>query len=173
MTQEIKRILYATDLSENSAYAFGYAVSLAKKYDAEITILHVIDETMESYISMLGAFPNQEPLEGNLKKKITHLTEEINTRLEIFINKKVADDPESADTVISIEVCKGYPANEILKQADALHCDLIVMGRASLARLFLEVWQKGFSAESGNLFLSSPCPKNRRAQRSITFHNVP
>jgi len=128
MTQEIKRILYATDLSENSAYAFGYAVSLAKKYDAEITILHVIDETMESYIYMLGAFPNQEPLEGNLKKKITHLTEEINNRLEIFINKKVADDPESADTVISIEVCKGYPANEILKQADALHCDLIVMG---------------------------------------------
>jgi nucleotide-binding universal stress UspA family protein len=128
MTQEIKRILYATDLSENSAYAFGYAISLAKKYDAEITILHVIDETMESYIYMLGAFPNQEPLEGNLKKKITHLTEEINNRLEIFINKKVADDPESADTVISIEVCKGYPANEILKQADALHCDLIVMG---------------------------------------------
>jgi nucleotide-binding universal stress UspA family protein len=128
MTQEIKRILYATDLSENSAYAFGYAISLAKKYDAEITILHVIDETMESYIYMLGAFPNQEPLEGNLKKKITHLTEEINNRLEIFINKKVADDPESADTVISIEVCKGYPANEILKQVDALHCDLIVMG---------------------------------------------
>ncbi|MBC2744902.1 MAG: universal stress protein [Desulfosarcina sp.] len=63
MTQEIKRILYATDLSENSAYAFGYAISLAKKYDAEITILHVIDETMESSIYMLGAFPNQEPFE--------------------------------------------------------------------------------------------------------------
>ena len=128
MPQEIKRILYATDLSENSAYAFGYAISLAKKYDAEITILHVIDETMESSIYMLGAFPNQEPLEGNLKKKITFMTEEINNRLKIFINKKVAEDPESADKVVSIAVCNGYPANEILKQAEALNCDLIVMG---------------------------------------------
>ena len=128
MTQEIRRILYATDLSENSAYAFGYALNLAKKYDAEIIILHVIDETMERSLYMLGAFPNQEPLEGNLKKKITYMTEEINNRLKIFIDKKVADDPESADKVVSIEVCKGYPANEILKTADALHCDVIVMG---------------------------------------------
>ena len=128
MTQEIKRILYATDLSENSAYAFDYAIGLAKKYDAEITLLHVIDETMESSLYMLGAFPNQEPIEGNVKKKITHMTDEINDRLKMFIDKRVADDPESADNVVSIEVCKGYPANEILKKADALHCDLIVMG---------------------------------------------
>jgi nucleotide-binding universal stress UspA family protein len=128
MTQQIKRILYATDLSENSDHAFGYAMSLAKNYDAEITILHVIDETMESSLYMLGALPNQEPLEENLKKKITSLTENINNRLKMFIDKKVADDPESADKVVSIEVCKGFPANEILKKADALHCDVIVMG---------------------------------------------
>ncbi|MBC2744903.1 MAG: universal stress protein [Desulfosarcina sp.] len=48
--------------------------------------------------------------------------------MKIFIDKKVADDPESADKVVSIEVCKGYPAIEILKKADALHCDVIVMG---------------------------------------------
>ena len=128
MTQEIKRILYATDLSENAAYAFGYATSLAKKYDAEITILHVIDEAMERSLYMLGAFPNQEPLEGNLKKKITYLTEEINNRLKIFIDKNVAEDPESEDKSISIEVCKGYPANEILKRAEALNSDVVVMG---------------------------------------------
>ena len=41
MTPEIKRSLNATDLSENAAYAFGYATSLAKKYNAEITILNL------------------------------------------------------------------------------------------------------------------------------------
>ena len=40
----IKKILYATDLSDNARYVFAYAVSLAVKYSASITILHVIHE---------------------------------------------------------------------------------------------------------------------------------
>jgi nucleotide-binding universal stress UspA family protein len=44
MIPKIKKILYATDLSKNSAYAFRYAVNSAKKHGAEIIILHVIEE---------------------------------------------------------------------------------------------------------------------------------
>jgi len=44
MIPEIKKILYTTDLSQNSAYAFRYAVNSAKKHDASITILHVVEE---------------------------------------------------------------------------------------------------------------------------------
>ena len=40
----IKKILYATDLSENAVHAFAYAVSLANLYGAGITILHVLAE---------------------------------------------------------------------------------------------------------------------------------
>jgi len=128
MTQDIKRILYATDLSDNSAYAFGYAINLAKKFNAEITILHVIDIMMGSSVNMVGVYFNEKQLEENLQKRITYVTEEINNRLKIFINEKVADNPESVDKVASIEVCQGYPADEILKKVDDLHCDLIVMG---------------------------------------------
>ena len=39
---QIKKILYATDLSENAVHAFAYAVSLANLYGAGITILHVL-----------------------------------------------------------------------------------------------------------------------------------
>ena len=128
MTQDIKRILYATDLSDNSAYAFGYAINLAKKFNAEITILHVIDIMMGSSVNMVGVYFNEKQLEENLQKRITYVTEEINNRLKIFINEKVVDNPESVDKVASIEVCQGYPADEILKKVDDLHCDLIVMG---------------------------------------------
>ena len=128
MTQDIKRILYATDLSDNSAYAFGYAINLAKKFNAEITILHVIDIMMGSSVNMVGVYFNEKQLEENLQKRITYVTEEINKRLKIFLDEKVSDDPESAGIVASIEICQGYPANEILKKADDLHCDLIVMG---------------------------------------------
>jgi len=36
MVPDIKKILYATDLSENARYAFGYAVSMASHHDAKI-----------------------------------------------------------------------------------------------------------------------------------------
>ena len=45
MTSKINKILYATDLSKNAIYAFGYAADLAEKYNARITILYV-KETM-------------------------------------------------------------------------------------------------------------------------------
>src|SRR5210317_393650 len=41
---QIKKILYATDLSESAVHAFSYAVSLASLYGAGITILHVLAE---------------------------------------------------------------------------------------------------------------------------------
>ncbi len=41
---DVKKILYATDLSENARYAFAYAVSLADLYKASITFIHVLSE---------------------------------------------------------------------------------------------------------------------------------
>ena len=36
MIPNINKILYATDLSDNSAYAFRYAINSALKHDADI-----------------------------------------------------------------------------------------------------------------------------------------
>ena len=128
MTHDIKRILYATDLSNNSAYAFGYAINLSKKYDAEITILHVIDIMMGISVNMISVYLDEKQVKETSQKRIAHVTEEINNRLKVFLDEKMADDPDFADNVVSIEVCKGYPADEILKKANELNCDLIVMG---------------------------------------------
>jgi nucleotide-binding universal stress UspA family protein len=43
--KQIKKILYSTDLSKNSAYAFLYATDLARCHDARIVILHAIEPT--------------------------------------------------------------------------------------------------------------------------------
>ena len=48
MIPQIKKILYATDLSKNSSYAFLYAVDMAKRHDARIVVLHAI-EPIPSY----------------------------------------------------------------------------------------------------------------------------
>ncbi len=117
---EIKKILYATDLSPNSGYAFRYAVNSAKKHDAKIIILHVVEER--------APFFDEERLKEISDKKIAEATDLIKKRLKIFCDKRLKDDPQCANKVISIEVCKGYPPEEILKKADELNCDVIVMG---------------------------------------------
>ncbi len=53
MIPEIKKILYATDLSENARHAFGYAVSLANRYGGGIIVLHVVEELSSFARSMV------------------------------------------------------------------------------------------------------------------------
>jgi nucleotide-binding universal stress UspA family protein len=40
----LNRILFCTDFSENSERALAYAVSVAAEYDAELTLLHVLEK---------------------------------------------------------------------------------------------------------------------------------
>jgi nucleotide-binding universal stress UspA family protein len=41
---QLKRILYCTDFSVRSERALDYAISLAAEYDAELTLLHVVED---------------------------------------------------------------------------------------------------------------------------------
>ena len=65
---EIKRILYATDLSENARYAFLHAASLANCYGAGIMILHVLEEPSPNTLLLLEAWSGQEGWQ-ELKRK--------------------------------------------------------------------------------------------------------
>jgi len=49
MKPEIKKILYATDLSPNSAYAMRYALQSAKFYNAEVIIMHAFETAYIGY----------------------------------------------------------------------------------------------------------------------------
>ena len=54
MIPKVKKILYATDLSKNSAYALSYAMNSAKRNDAEIVILHVMEVMDTNTYNLLG-----------------------------------------------------------------------------------------------------------------------
>ena len=45
---EIKTILVPTDLQPESIIAIRYALTLAKQFDANLTLLHVLEETYTS-----------------------------------------------------------------------------------------------------------------------------
>jgi nucleotide-binding universal stress UspA family protein len=125
MIPSIKRILYATDLSENSAYAFRYAVSAAQQHGAKIHILHVPEEIKTN---LLWAYFEMDKLQDIREKGKEEIKERIQKRLEVFCQKELVKDPECRDLLASTEVVEGDPATEILRKANELGVDLVVMG---------------------------------------------
>lgn len=128
MISEINKFLYTTDLSDNSTYVFRYAIHIAKKHDAKIIILHVLEELSGSAKAMMQHYFDEEQQKQSSEKKIAYTMGRIDKRLKIFCDRELKDDPESMDRIESIEICKGYPATEILKKVDELECDAILMG---------------------------------------------
>jgi nucleotide-binding universal stress UspA family protein len=125
MIPKIKKILYATDLSENSAYAFRYAVSSAQQHGAKIHILHVLEEIKTN---LLWAYFEMEKLQAIREKGKDEIKDRIQKRLAIFCQRELMDSPACRDLVASTEVVEGDPAAEILRKADELEADLVVMG---------------------------------------------
>lgn len=123
MIPHIKKILYTTDLSKNSSYAFLYAVDLAKKHNAEIIILHAI-EPIPAYAEAYAG------LKEELKKKqVSEMAESMKSHPAGFCKKAEAQiGPPCAELVIKIVVRNGYPPDVILDTAEQEGCDMIVLG---------------------------------------------
>ena len=135
MILQMKKILYATDLSKNSSYAFLYAIDMAKKHDAKIVMLHAI-EPVPPYAEVYGAMPEQFE-----KKQHHEIIESMKKHLQGFCKKAEAQvGPPCVELVSKILVPVGHPPEEILNAADEEGCDAIVIGthgKGFLAHAFL------------------------------------
>lgn len=172
MIPEIRRILYATDLSANSAYAFRYAINSAKKHDAKIVVLHVLEQLSAGAQAMVGAYLDEELQEKALKGNITFTRDRIRKRLKVFCDRELKDDPECTDRIESIEVCEGFAAEEILKKADGLNCDTIVMGthgKGIIRNTLLGSTSKRVLRRVRKPVLIIPLPKG---ETDITYHDM-
>ncbi len=135
MIPQIKTILFATDLSKNSAYAFYFAVHLAKREEAKIIILHVTEPLPRMMVSFKD-FDHQvakdrwEETVKRFKEKIQDVSVKIDTKLGI----------SSVDLISDILIRPGRPAEEILRTVNEEGCDVIVLGTHSkgfLSQTFL------------------------------------
>ncbi|MGB5745527.1 MAG: universal stress protein [Desulfobacterales bacterium] len=128
MIPDIKKILYATDLSENARYAFGYAVSLANSHDAKITVLHVVEELSSFARSMVADMLGENRLAVIKTEKEKEVISDLKTRLEEFCDDVSREQPGCPFVVDETIVVTGHPVDQIVRQAEALDADLIVIG---------------------------------------------
>jgi nucleotide-binding universal stress UspA family protein len=133
---EVKKILYATDLSESARRAFAYAVSLANLYQAKITFLHVMSEDpnldfkMSCYIEADKWEEIKRSSENDARsiligKQRASGRALIGDALGQFCEAAQAQQDFRMDEIV---VKRGNPVDVILTQAEESNCDLIVMG---------------------------------------------
>ena len=172
MIPKIKKILYSTDLSKNSAYAFRYALNSAKQHNAELVILHVMEVMDTTTRNLMMAYVEKEYFTEKEEEKVAHAKSRIEKRLKVFFDKVRAEYPELADTNISIEICEGYPAEEILRKADELNCDAVIMGthgKGLLSQTFLGSVAKKVLRRTKKPVFIIPLPKE---ESDLTFHDI-
>ena len=128
MIPKIQTVLYATDLSRNSAYTFRYAVNTARQHNAKIHLLHVIEDISPQEESLLLAYIEKEEIDRRRKDATENLVQRIEERLKQFAERELQDDPETMKRVFGIHVVQGDPATEILNMSDKLGSDIVIMG---------------------------------------------
>ncbi len=112
---EFKTILFATDFSEGADYAMRYALSLARKFESRLIVIHIINEPVDLrgfYVPHISFDKLEEEIEQGAQKL-----------MEQFCRKHM-QDYENYET----HVFPGIPYDEIIKRADEFGAELIVVG---------------------------------------------
>lgn len=110
-----KTILFATDFSESSDHAFQYALSLARKFESRLGIIHVISEPVDLrgfYVPHISFDKLEEEIEQGALKM-----------MEKFCRTHTKDYPKVESFVVP-----GIPYDEIIKKGVEISADLIVVG---------------------------------------------
>ncbi|MDK2892745.1 universal stress protein [Methanohalophilus sp.] len=114
MSSEIyKKILIATDGSEQNRRAINYGIELARLSEAKVYVIYVVDTASFESIPMDGGWEMMYEL---LEKEGREITDTVSDMI-----KENNIDVES-------RVLEGHPSHEIIEFAENNDIDLIVMG---------------------------------------------
>ncbi len=140
---EIKKILLATDFSENSKWALSYALSFAQRYDAKLYILHVIQQP----IYPLGMYA--EIAFEAMDKFNRNISEVTEREMKNLCETELGGFKNFESLILS-----GTPFLEIIRTAKEKEVDLIVVG--THGRTGLDHVLFGSTAEK--VVRKAPCP---------------
>ena len=113
--KNIDTILFATDFSEVSDYAFAYASSFASTFNARMVIVHVVTHQVDLrnfYVPEMSFDEIDKEVEAGANKMMAD-----------FCKKWIEQLPDATSFVMT-----GIPHEEILQKAAEEKASLIVMG---------------------------------------------
>ena len=137
----LKRILVPSDFSESARLALRYGISFAREYQAELTVLHVVETIAVGYASDLFPVPMAEVFQeiaGYARSELAKLAQEARDKGVAVVEK----------------VVQGRPAAEIIRVAREDTIDLIVLGTHGKGVLDHAL----FGSTTEKVVRKAPCP---------------
>lgn len=129
MLPDVKDILFATDMSQNSDNALRHALSMARAHKAKVHVLHVTEPLSQDALVTLKMFlQDDESRSKAINDRHESVKDMLTQNQKEFVNGLSEDDKEAYKAVSSVELVDGHSAETILKRASELGCQLIVMG---------------------------------------------
>jgi nucleotide-binding universal stress UspA family protein len=142
----IKNILVAVDGSENSDRALEFALDLAEKYSAAVTVLNVSESPS------MGAVPIEPTTISG--ESMVMFAKDLRKFHEEILSKAVAHAREAKpNVVVSSKLREGNPAMEIVAEAKEGLIDIVVVGHIGLGRV-REIFLGNISQKVAHL---APC----------------
>jgi len=126
----LRRLLFCTDFSEYSRRALEHAISIAAEYDAELTVLYVLED-----------MPASTDIESVTKPLLA------------WLERPIAPDARERCTIKPL-VHIGKPYLEIIQQAAEMQTDAVIMGVRGRNALDLAV----FGSTAHRVIQLGPCP---------------
>jgi universal stress protein A len=139
---QLRRILVPVDLSDFTAPVINYALPYALQFGAEVILLHIFEPRSYSLDSIIVP-PEMEEANMQMKQRVQQQLDELRAQA-------VSGRPLQARSLVR----SGKPYHEICQAAEALDCDLIILGThgyTGLKHLYL-----GSTAE--RVVRHAPCP---------------
>jgi len=161
MPVQIRKILFATDLSENARHAFRYAAFMADRFDAKITMLHVIDDLSTTGISMLIDYVGEEKWAAIRKEREKGFRDSIRKNIGSFCEDMSKDLHGCPFIVENTVIREGNPAVEILAEAEKPEYDMVVMGT------------QGYGLVTGAIIGNTARKVVRRCTKPVTVIRMP
>lgn len=120
MSLQLNQILFPTDFSENSKKVLPFALELARRSKAKLTLVHSIEEPYDFA-------PMIEELKQSISRKVKSLfKEQLN---------EIAEDSRYDELKIDTRILNGRIASAILDEAREIDADIIIMGTAGASGL--------------------------------------
>jgi len=136
----LKKILWATDFSDEAQEALLYAEAMAKAFRAKLIALHVVPDFSPAFYDFASA------LKGEIGRRVATVKNGARKKLETLSKSKGI----SLDIIIQ----EGTASKKIIEVAEREKADLIVLGRRGLSAI-----EKLFIGSVANQVLrNSPVP---------------
>lgn len=165
MQPQIKKILFASDLTQTSRHAFRYASMIAGRFRADLVFLHVMEDVpmgAKAFLDEEMVQKIKKQMADSAKSKLIGKKAEIRMleiELSRFCESALEDSADHVTVDTDVRVLEGNVIETIISTAEEMNCDAIVMGssrRGAIAEVMLGSVVKGVLRHCGKLVIIAP-----------------